>query len=35
MDEGWRIAFGILMCAAICYGAGAGICDGAPLTCSS
>ena len=31
MDEDWRNAFGILMC----DGAGAGICDGLPLTCSS
>ena len=35
MDEDWREAFGILMCMGICDGAGAGICDGAPLTCSS
>ena len=35
MDEDWRNAFGILMCTEICDGAGAGICDGAPSTCSS
>ena len=35
MDEDWRNAFGILMCAAICGGASAGICDGAPSTGSS
>ena len=35
MDEDWRNAFGILTCAEICDGAGAGICDGAPSTCSS
>ena len=34
MDEDWRNAFGILMCTDICDGAGAGICDGAPSTCS-
>ena len=32
MDEN---AFGILMCRETCDGAGAGICDGAPSTCSS
>ena len=32
MDED---AFGILMCTEICNGAGAGICDGMPLTSSS
>ena len=35
MDEDWRNAFGILMCTEICDGAGAGICYGAPSTCSS
>ena len=35
MDEDWRNAFGILMCTEICDGAGAGICDSAPSTCSS
>ena len=41
MDEDWRNAFGILMCAEIYdgngdgAGAGAGICDGTPSTCSS
>ena len=35
MDEDWRNTFGILMCAEICDGAGAGICDGAPSTWSS
>ena len=35
MDEDWRNTFGILMCMEIWDGAGAGICDGAPLTCSS
>ena len=35
MDEDWRNAFGILMCKDICDGAGAGICDDAPSTCSS
>ena len=35
MDEDWRNAFGILMCVAICNGAGAGIYDGALSTCSS
>ena len=35
MDEDWRNAFGILMCAYICDGAGAGICDGVPSTYSS
>ena len=35
MDEDWRNAFGILMCTEICDGAGAGICDGSPSTCSS
>ena len=35
MDEDWRNIFGILMCADICDGAGAGICDGMPSTCSS
>ena len=35
MDEDWRNAFGILMCMEICDGAGAGICDGLPSTCSS
>ena len=35
MDEDWRNAFGILMCAEICDGAGAGICECAPSTCSS
>ena len=35
MDEDWRNAFGILMCMEICDYAGAGICDGSPLTCSS
>ena len=34
MDEDWRGAFGILMCTEICDGAGAGICDGEPSTCS-
>ena len=31
MDEN---AFGILMCRETCDGAGAGMCDGAPSTCS-
>ena len=35
MDEDWRNAFGILMCTEICEGAGMGICDGWPSTCSS
>ena len=35
MNEDWRKTFGILMCAEICDGAGAGICDGASSTCSS
>ena len=35
MDEDWRNAFGILMGAGIRDGAGSGICDGAPSTCSS
>ena len=35
MDVDWRNAFGILMCTEICDGAGAGICDDAPSTCSS
>ena len=37
MDEGWRNAFGILMCMEIWdgNGTGTGICDGAPSTCSS
>ena len=35
MDEDWRNAFGILMCAEICNGIGPGICNGAPMTCSS
>ena len=35
MDEDWWNAFGILMCREICDGAGMGICDGAPSTCSS
>ena len=35
MDEDWRNAFGILMCTEICNGAGKGIYDGLPLTCSS
>ena len=37
MDEDLQNAFRILMCAEICdgAGAGAGICDGAPSTCSS
>ena len=35
MDEDWRNAFGILLWAEIYNGAGAGICDGAPLTCCS
>ena len=35
MDEDWRNAFGILMFTEICNGAGVGICDGAPSTCSS
>ena len=35
MNEDWRNAYGILMCAEICDGAGVGICDGAPSTCSS
>ena len=37
IDEDWRNAFGILVCAEICNcdGAGTGICDGAPSTCSS
>ena len=35
MNEDWSNAFGILMCREICDGAGAGICDGVPSTCSS
>ena len=35
MDEDWRNAFGILMCMEICDGAGPGICNGTPSTCSS
>ena len=35
MNEDWRNAVGILMCTQICDGAGTGICDGAPSTCSS
>ena len=35
MNEDCRNAFGILMCRDICDGAGAGICDGVPSTCSS
>ena len=35
MDEDWRNTFGILMCKEICDGAGMGICDGSPSTCSS
>ena len=35
MDEDWRNAFEILMCTEICDGAGVGICDGVPSTCSS
>ena len=35
MDEDSRSTFRILMCAEICNGAGAGICNGAPLTCTS
>ena len=35
MDEDWRNASGILMCTEICDGAGAGICDGSPSTCST
>ena len=33
MDEDWRSAFGT--CVEICDGDDAGICDGAPSTCSS
>ena len=35
MDEDWRKAFGMVICTEICDGAGAGICDGVPSTCSS
>ena len=35
MDEDWRNIFGILICAERHDGAGAGICDRVPLTCSS
>ena len=35
MDEDWRNAFGILMCAEICNGTDVGICNGAPSTCYS
>ena len=35
MEENWRNAFGILMCAEICDGAGAEIRDGAPSNFSS
>ena len=35
MDEDWRNTFGILMHSEICSGAGVGICDSVPLTCSS
>ena len=35
MNEDWWNAFGILMCKELCDSAGVGICDGAPLTCSS
>ena len=32
MNVDWRNTFEIMMCAAICDGAGAGICDVAPST---
>ena len=35
MDEDWRNAFEILMCAEICDGPGPGICDDIPSTRSS
>ena len=35
MDEDWRNAFGILMYPEICDGAGVGIGNDTPLTCSS
>ena len=35
MDEDWKNALKFLMCTEICDGTGAGICDGAPSTCSS
>ena len=35
MDEDWKNTIGILMCAEICDGAGAGIWDSTPSTCSS
>ena len=35
MNEDWRNTFGILMCTEICDGAGLGLCDGSPSTCSS
>ena len=35
MDEDWRNTFGIFMCREIRDRTGAGICDGAPSTCSS
>ena len=35
MDEDCWNAFGILVCREICDGAGMGICDGTPSTCSS
>ena len=35
MKTDWRNAFGNLMCREICDGAGPGICDGVPSTCSS
>ena len=35
MDEDWRNTFGILMYVETCDSADAGICDGAPSTCSN
>ena len=35
MDEDWRNTFGILMCTEVCDGAGMGICNGMPSTCSN
>ena len=35
MDENWRKAFGTSIYSEICDGAGVGICNGMPSTCSS
>ena len=34
MNGDWRNAFGSLICAEKCDGAGASVCDGRPSTCS-